>query len=154
MLQGAGNLLIRRQVLEQMQAPWFDPDFSLSGGEDQEFFVRLMRAGKIFAWSDEAVAYGEIPDSRANLGWLLKRAYSVGNSDMRVLIKHEPGAGTILRELIKIGAAFLLAPPAAIVLALAPDRRAVPLQKFCRATGKLTAMFGARYNAYCVVHGE
>ena len=27
MLQGAGNLLIRRAVLEEMQAPWFDPAF-------------------------------------------------------------------------------------------------------------------------------
>ena len=50
MLQGAGNLLIRRTVLEDMHAPWFDPDFALSGGEDQEFFMRLMRAGRTFAW--------------------------------------------------------------------------------------------------------
>jgi len=154
MLQGAGNLLIRRQVLEEMEAPWFDPEFALSGGEDQEFFVRLMRAGKTFAWSDEAIAHGEVPDTRANLGWLLKRAYSVGNSDMRVLIKHQHGAGTIARELAKIGAALLLSPPAAAILALNPRRRAAPLQKLCRATGKLTAMFGARYNEYSVVHGE
>ena len=154
MLQGTGNLLIRRQVLEEMAAPWFDPEFGLSGGEDQEFFVRLMRAGKIFAWSDEAIAHGEIPDTRANLGWLLKRAYSVGNSDMRVLIKHRPGAGTVARELAKIGAALLLSPPAAVILALHPKHRAAPLQKLCRATGKLTAMFGARYHAYSMVHGE
>src|SRR6185437_6195116 len=44
MLQGAGNLLIRRQVLEEIPAPWFDPAFALSGGEDQDFFLRLKRA--------------------------------------------------------------------------------------------------------------
>jgi len=42
--QGAGNLLMRRAMLEDMAAPWFDPEFSLSGGEDQDFFVRLRRA--------------------------------------------------------------------------------------------------------------
>jgi len=154
MLQGAGNLLIRRPVLEETSAPWFDPEFALSGGEDQEFFTRLMRAGRIFAWCDEAIAHGEVPQTRASLSWLLKRAYSVGNSDMRVMIKHEPGAQTFIREAAKIGAALLLSPLAAVILAFSPNRRVVPLQKLCRAAGKLTAMFGARYNEYAVVHGE
>jgi glycosyltransferase involved in cell wall biosynthesis len=154
MLQGAGNLLIRRKVLEQLMPPWFDPAFALTGGEDQEFFVRLMRAGRTFAWSDEAIAYGEVPDTRANLKWLLKRADSIGNSDMRVLIKHQPGGTMIARESLKILATLLLSPLAAVILASSPNRRAVPLQKLCRAAGKLTAMFGARYNEYAVVHGE
>ena len=63
MLQGAGNLLIRRAVLEEMTAPWFDPQFALSGGEDQDFFMRLKRAGKRFAWCDEARAHGDVPDA-------------------------------------------------------------------------------------------
>lgn len=63
MLEGAGNLLIRRAVLDQMQAPWFDPAFALSGGEDREFFVRLQRAGKRFAWADEARAHGDVPET-------------------------------------------------------------------------------------------
>src|SRR5205085_190999 len=71
MLEGAGNLLIRRSVLDEMQAPWFDPDFALSGGEDREFFVRLQRAGKRFAWEDEARAHGDVPDTRASLFWLM-----------------------------------------------------------------------------------
>jgi glycosyltransferase involved in cell wall biosynthesis len=50
MLQGAGNLLIRRRVLEEMPAPWFDPH--------QDFFLRLGHAGKRFAWCDEARAHG------------------------------------------------------------------------------------------------
>jgi glycosyltransferase involved in cell wall biosynthesis len=154
MLQGAGNLLIRRAVLDEMPAPWFDPQFALSGGEDQDFFVRLSRGGKSFAWSDEARAHGEVPDTRANLGWLLRRAYSVGNSDMRVLLKHRPGPLRIVSELAKILAALLLSPLAAVILAGSPNRRAVPLQKLFRAAGKLTAMFGARYNEYAVVHGE
>lgn len=154
MLQGAGNILLTRAVLEEMPAPWFDPEFALSGGEDQEFFTRLARAGKRFAWVDEAIAHGDVPDSRAGLCWLLKRAYSVGNSDMRVLLKHQPGAAVMLRESGKILAALLLSPPLAVILALSPNRRAVPLQKLCRAAGKLTAMFGARYNEYAVVHGE
>jgi glycosyltransferase involved in cell wall biosynthesis len=154
MLQGAGNLLIRRAVLEDMTAPWFDPAFALSGGEDREFFVRLQRAGKRFAWSDEARAFGDIPETRDNLAWLLRRAYSVGNSDMRVLLKHGLGVGGIGCELCKIGASFLLSPLAALVLAAHPRKRARPLQKLFRAAGKLSALTGRSYQEYAVVHGD
>jgi succinoglycan biosynthesis protein ExoM len=154
MLQGAGNLLIRRAVLEDMTAHWFDPQFALSGGEDRDFFVRLERAGKRFAWSDEARAHGDVPDSRAGLGWLLRRAFSVGNSDMRVLLKHRPGPLRLAAEFLKILASLLLSPLAAAILAVSPNRRARPLQKLFRAAGKLSAMCGAHYNEYAVVHGE
>lgn len=154
MLQGAGNLLIRRAVLEDMAAPWFDPAFALSGGEDREFFVRLQRAGKRFAWSDEARTHGDIPETKNNLGWLLRRAYSVGNSDMRVLLKHGLGAGGVMIELGKIGASFLLSPLAALALAALPRKRAVPLQKLFRAAGKLGALMGRSYQEYAVIHGE
>lgn len=154
MLQGAGNLLIRRSVLEEMTAPWFDPAFALSGGEDREFFVRLQRAGKRFAWSDEARAYGDIPDTKNNLAWLLRRAYSVGNSDMRVLLKYGLGAGGVIIELGKIGASFLLSPLAALALAALPRKRAVPLQKLFRAAGKLGALMGRSHQEYAVIHGE
>ena len=154
MPQGAGNLLMRRALLEEMTAPWFDPQFALSGGEDQDFFFRLRRAGKRFAWCDQARAHSEVPESRANLGWLLRRSYSCGNSDMRVLLKHDPGFGHVLAELMKILALLLLSPLAAVILAPSPNRRAIPLQKLFRAAGKLSAMAGRRYNEYAVIHGE
>ena len=154
MLQGAGNLLIARKVLEETAAPWFDPAFALTGGEDHEFFTRLAKAGRRFAWADAARAHGDVPEARRDLGWVLARAYSTGNSDMRVLLKHQPGAALMLRESGKILGALLLSLPLAAILALSPNRRLAPLQKLFRAAGKLTAMTGRRYNEYSVVHGE
>lgn len=154
MLQGAGNLLIRRSVLEAIPPPWFDPAFALTGGEDRDFFVRLSRAGKTFAWSDEARAHGDIPQSRANLAWLLRRAYSVGNSDMLVFLKYRPGPFNFLVEILKILASLLLSPFAAVILAASPNRRAIPLQKLFRTAGKLSALAGKRYKEYVVIHGE
>jgi glycosyltransferase involved in cell wall biosynthesis len=154
MLEGAGNILIRRRVLEETQAPWFDPDFALTGGEDRDFFMRLKFGGYRFAWADEARAFGEVAEIRQDLGWVLRRAYSNGNSDMRVLIKHGPGFSLIVREGAKIAGALLLSLPMALILALSSNHRRAPLIKFCRAAGKLTAMAGARYNEYAVVHGE
>jgi succinoglycan biosynthesis protein ExoM len=154
MLQGAGNLLIRRAVLEEIEAPWFDPAFALSGGEDREFFVRLSHGGRRFAWVDEARAHGDIPETRTGLFWLLAHAYSVGNSDMLVLLKYRPGPLRLALELIKILAALLLSPLAAAILVASPNRRALALQKLLRACGKLSALAGRRYNEYAVVHGE
>jgi glycosyltransferase involved in cell wall biosynthesis len=152
--QGAGNLLMRRAMFEEMTAPWFDPQFALSGGEDQDFFVRLRRAGKRFAWCDEARVQADVPPTRAGLGWMLRRSYSTGNSDMRVLLKHYPGFGPLAAEMMKILALLLLSPLAAVILAPSPNRRAVPLRKLFRAAGKLSAMVGRRYNEYAVIHGE
>ena len=154
MLQGAGNLLLQAQRLRTMDGPWFDPAFALTGGEDRDFFLRLQAEGARFAWADGARAYGEVPQSRANLGWSLKRAYSVGNSDMRVLLKHRPGAVTRLSETAKITGALLLSLPLAVILCASPNRRLAPLTKLFRAMGKLTAMAGWGYNEYAVVHGE
>jgi len=154
MLQGAGNLFLARARLARTAPPWFDPAFALTGGEDRDFFLRLAREGARFAWCDEARAYGDVPESRANLGWALKRAYSIGNSDMRVLLKHRPGAATRAMEAAKILGALLLSLPLAVILSPSPNHRLRPLAKLCRAAGKLTAMMGWRYNEYAVVHGE
>ena len=153
MLQGAGNLLIARTVLEAMPRPWFDPAFALGGGEDHDFFVRLKAEGVRLAWADEARCFGEVPESRARLSWMLARAYSIGNSDMWVLLKHRPGLQSRLAELAKVAAVLLLVLPAAAALAATP-RRVLPLEKLFRAFGKLAAIFGARHQEYAVIHGE
>lgn len=154
MLQGAGNLLIRRRVLEEMARPWFDPAFALTGGEDFEFFTRLAKAGKRFAWADGARAHGDVPASRRDLAWVLARAYSTGNSDMRVLLKHHGGVPALLRESAKIAGAVLLSLPLALILAPSANHRRRPLQKLFRAAGKAAAIAGRSYNEYSLVHGE
>ena len=102
MIDGAGNVCVSRRCFEEMAAPHFDPAFALTGGEDREFFTRLKRAGKRFAWADEAVCHEHVPASRASLGWALSRAYRIGNSDMRVFLKFAPARGERLRERRKI----------------------------------------------------
>ncbi|MES2256497.1 MAG: glycosyltransferase family A protein [Pseudomonadota bacterium] len=154
MLQGAGNLLIRRQVLEQTPVPWFDPAFGLTGGEDLDFFMRLKRAGYRFGWADEAVAFGKVTAQRHALRWRIKRAYSNGNSDMRVLLKYRHGFAPVVLESLKIAGALLLSLPLALILGLSPNHRHAPLVTFSRAAGKLTAMLGMHYNEYASVHGE
>jgi succinoglycan biosynthesis protein ExoM len=154
MLQGAGNLFIRRALLEKLSAPWFDTSFNTTGGEDADFLMRLKEHGAHFAWADEAVAFDRVPASRANLKWALKRAYSVGNSDMRVFLKHRPSVGAQLGALAKIAGALVLSPLQLLLLLADRNRRVMPLRRFFRAAGKLAALGGHRYDEYAVVHGR
>ncbi len=147
------NVFIHRRCFEEMAKPWFDPAFALGGGEDCDYFLRLKMAGRRFAWADGAVVHAYVPQSRANLGWALKRAYSVGNSDFRIFLKHVPGFGSRLREIAKIALALLLFPFGLAILAFVPNRRAVALCKLARAAGKVTALLGRRYDEYATTHG-
>jgi succinoglycan biosynthesis protein ExoM len=154
MLEGAGNLLITRGCLERLGAPWFDPAFALSGGEDRDFFERVKASGGTFAWADEAVAHGAVAERRMTLDGVLRRAYGIGNTEMRIFLKHRPKAAAWLAEGAKIGSALVLSPILAVVLAATPHRAADALRRFCRNAGKLAALMGVRANPYAVSHGD
>ncbi len=154
MLQGAGNLLIARGALERLARPWFDPAFALGGGEDRDFFLRLKQAGARFAWSDEGLAHTFVPATRTSLAWGLARAYSIGNSDMRVFLKYAPDAAARAREALRIAGALLLSPVLFVILAFSANRRADALRRLFRAAGKFAALIGRQYNEYSVIHGD
>jgi hypothetical protein len=153
MLQGAGNLFLRRDCLTDIGRPCFDTAFALGGGEDLDFFVRLAKRGKRFAWADEAIAYSSVPATRRSLGWALARSYSIGNSDVRVFLKHAPGSLALAGEIAKIGAALLLSPVMLVILAALPNRRMDALRSLCRAAGKIGALCGLHYHEYATTHG-
>ncbi len=154
MLQGAGNLLIARDALERLARPWFDPAFALGGGEDLDFFMRLKAKGARFAWSDEGLAHSFVPATRMSLRWALARAYSIGNSDMRVFLKYAPDAAARARECLRIAGALLLSPILFVILVFSANRRADALRRLFRAAGKFTALIGRQYNEYSVIHGD
>lgn len=153
MIDGAGNIFVSRACFAELDKPCFDPAFGLTGGEDRDFFTRLHAMGKRFARAEEAVCYEAVPASRASLRWVLKRAYRVGNSDMRVFLKHRPSAAARLVEIAKAFGAVVLYPFFQLLCALPPKRRALPLCKLARAAGKIAALLGIHYREYAHVHG-
>jgi succinoglycan biosynthesis protein ExoM len=152
MLEGAGNILIARSCLETLRAPWFDSAFALSGGEDRDFFARVKAAGGRFAWADEGLAYTNVPECRRSLAWLFRRAYDIGNSEMRIFLKYRPSVAERLCEFTKIAAALVVTPFAGLVLALSPRRAADAWRRFFRNAGKLAAVVGVHAEPYAVPH--
>lgn len=153
MIHGTSNVLIARTWLQHMERPWFDPGFALTGGEDKEFFTRLRDMGARFAWADDAVIHAHVPASRSTFRWALQRAYRVGNSDMRVFLKHRRERRALALEGAKIAGAMLLAPFQLALHAGAPAERTAVLCRLWRAAGKCAAIVGSHYNEYATIHG-
>jgi len=68
-----GNVLFRRAILPA-DVFAFDPQFGLSGGEDYDFFKRMLKRGCSFVWCDEARVLEHVPIERQKKDYYIKRA--------------------------------------------------------------------------------
>lgn len=66
-----------RQSCFKTEAP-FDPDFGLSGGEDLDLFLKLMKRNIKIAWCGSAQCNEWVPASRMQFKYLFLRAFSGG----------------------------------------------------------------------------
>ena len=87
------NVLLKRDVFGD-GTDLFDPRFGLGGGEDVEFFGRMIAKGRVFVWCQEAHVVELIPAERCTRKDMLRRALLRGR--MSLLL---PTAG--LRDSVK-----------------------------------------------------
>ncbi|MFX0135266.1 MAG: glycosyltransferase family 2 protein [Candidatus Hodarchaeota archaeon] len=66
------NVLLRKSIFNECDN-MFDPAFG-RGGEDRDFFRRMIEKGCVFVWCAEAPVYEEIPPERCSRSFMLKRA--------------------------------------------------------------------------------
>lgn len=153
-LHGDGGVLISRNVTALLVPPWYDHHFAMSGGADEDLFLRLRAAGARFARAAGAVIHETFPASRITLRWALARAYRTGNCEMRRVILRSGSIAHVIKESAKILAAFILAPFAFLLFLWSPGRRVDALCKLWRAAGKVAALQGSRYEEYATIHGR
>lgn len=145
------NVLIRRQALSGIAGP-FDPAFGLTGGSDAMLFQDMAERGAVLVWTQTARVHETVPRARANVPWLLRRAYSGGQIYVRVQ------TGTLPPDARRaaawsLGLRALAQFPIAVVIGLAclPLSRGNAVRWWRKASaqlGKLTGLLGARYGAY------
>jgi succinoglycan biosynthesis protein ExoM len=80
-LTRTGNCLLRRAIFEEKE-DWFLPKFG-SGGEDRDFFKRMIARGHVFVWCDEAPVYESVLQERMKKRVKLKRALLRGKLTYR-----------------------------------------------------------------------
>lgn len=86
-----GNVLFRRHLLDGMQEP-FNPKFR-TGGEDVDFFRRLINQGHVFRWCNEGIVYETVPKERCTRRYMLKRAMLRGRHSVTVPFRRLELAG-------------------------------------------------------------
>jgi succinoglycan biosynthesis protein ExoM len=105
-----GNVLIVRKSLERLHPP-FRRQFG-SGGEDVDFFRRLVEQGGVLVWSNEAVAYELVPPYRCTRRFLAGRAMLRGSNFPK---QSGPRVRNVLKSLIAVPCYTVALPVLALV---------------------------------------
>jgi succinoglycan biosynthesis protein ExoM len=149
---GTNNVLIRSQVLQGMNKI-FDERFALTGGEDTHFFMRVYRAGYKIIWSDEAIVYEYIPESRVNVKWILQRGYRCYSTYGLCEKEFDPLLKVLSRRITTGTGRIVLG-----LLSLFPSMFSrhlfiAALLQICRGAGMLSGLAGWRFQEYRSIHG-
>lgn len=132
----------------------FDEAFGLSGGSDTLFVRRLVAAAGPLVWCDEAPVTDVVPAARCTRGWVVRRAFRMGNSWGRTaLVLQTTRAGRIRcrAALTTAGAARLAAGLVRLAAGtLVPNlgRRAGGTRTLLRGAGMVLGAWGYTYVEY------
>ena len=144
-----GNVLVRRAALEDPPLR-FRESYGLSGGSDSMLFLELARRGASMVWADEAIVHEQVPASRTNLRWVLRRSFRLGNTHTRF---DRDLAGTPKVMALRAAKAVAWMGTGALrslVAAVRLDRRGlvVGAERIVRGAGMVAAFGGVRFTEY------
>jgi glycosyltransferase involved in cell wall biosynthesis len=149
MIFGAGNMLIRRAVLDEYLDEPFLHDFAFTGGSDYDFFWRCRIDGRSFGWADEAEVFETTPPARTTVGYLLRRKFRNGTEATRLERKFLNSMTGAVRRwytgLGLLGIGLLSLPVSAL-----RGRKAImdSLIRAARGAGRIAAEFDLHYEQY------
>ena len=134
-----GNVLLDRTLFNGADTP-FDVRFSSTGGEDTDFFKRMIERGKTFVWCNEAPVFETVPRERMEPIYFLNRALQRGLTNARSSSLVSTGAVKSLAAVVLYTAALpfcLIAGQHVFMKYLIRD---------CDHIGKLMGLLGAAPN--------
>ena len=149
----AGNLLLDLDQVRESGVR-FALDLGLSGGEDTLFSRQLARAGYRMVWCDESVITDLVPSARISRRWVLRRAWSHGNSTAVVSVRLAggPAGRAVARVRAAVGGAARVvlgvARTALGLLLRSPGHQARGSRAAYRGAGMVWAAFGGVYQEY------
>jgi glycosyltransferase involved in cell wall biosynthesis len=126
------NALIHSNILDEIQIP-FDPRYG-RGGEDRDFFKRLISRGHTFTWVRDAHVYESVPYERTKRIFMCKRALLRG----KVSASNKENNTTIFKSFIAFFIYSVIIIPA---LFLGQDIFMKICIKLCEHLGKVMGVF-------------
>jgi succinoglycan biosynthesis protein ExoM len=132
-----GNVLFNSRIFAGVECP-FDPRFGETGGEDTDFFRRMMNNGHTFVWCDEAEVYETVPPERQTRSYYLRRALLRG-----VVAFRKPKFQLKIFSVAKSFVAVIIYTPLLLIFLLAGSHAFMKyLIRYCDHLGKLMAAIG------------
>lgn len=129
-----GNVLLKRCILPSGEQP-FRESFS-NGGEDQDFFHRLIARGCRFVWCAESAVLERVPPERCSRRYLLRRALQRGQCERTLT-----DARGVAKSLVAVPLYAFLLP----VLLLAGHHHFMSYAiRLCDHAGKLLGLMGLK----------
>ncbi|MEI6047781.1 MAG: glycosyltransferase [Bacteroidota bacterium] len=141
-----GNLIMNRLSFQKFDV-WFDPRFNITGSSDYFFGVQLLKKGARFYWAANAIAYETIPESRANLKWLIKRFYR-GASTFTWVLKLEKKYVSLIKKVMASFIYILMGICALVILPFPIKKRYWGILKLSEGIGGITGLFNFLYLEY------
>lgn len=142
----SGNVLVKKEsIIFNGELQKFDLKYSLTGGEDTEYFYRLNKNNVKMIWCKDAEVFETIPESRAKLAWVVRRAYRGGQCYYKIFKSHQGFLSRALSHTYKIIQLFfglLLLP---VSLLLGNGRFEKLLCRIAGAVGQLSSVFGEKF---------
>jgi glycosyltransferase involved in cell wall biosynthesis len=132
-----GNVLFDSSIFTGEDRP-FDPHFGRTGGEDTDFFRRMLSRGRTFVWCNEAEAYEMVPPERLTRSYYLRRALLRGTVAFRQPTLRLKAIGVVK----SLAAVTLYTPLLLVLLATGSHLFMRYLIKYCDHLGKLMAAVG------------
>ncbi len=146
------NTLVKASILRQLDFV-FDERLALTGGSDWHLFRRLHGLDYKLVWTDDALVYEWIPESRTNLRWILQRGYRCGNTEALCEINLNPSTAVFLTFIFK-GVRRILR---GLLLVPLCYMRGKPiffknLKYISHSFGMISGVLGTCYEEYQVIH--
>lgn len=143
-----GNALVSLRAVRA--AGWrFEMAFNQSGGEDEHFFTRALRAGLKAVSAADARVYETIPSCRTTPRWVARRFFRMGTTLAAIDRLHHPHPASLIRRALK-GCAHMVIGFLTMAAVLVKGRLALVkgLSDIARGAGAIVGVFGVRYNEY------
>jgi succinoglycan biosynthesis protein ExoM len=131
----SGNVLFKKEIIKGIMEP-FRTEFG-TGGEDIDFFRRMMDNGNIFVWCEEAAVHELVTPARCRRLYQLKMALLRGGNSLKYLgSRRSAGITKSLAALPIYGLALPL------LFVLGDHLFMSYLVKFCDHAGKILKLIG------------
>jgi hypothetical protein len=143
-----GNLILKRKSLEKYKIR-FDNRFNYTGSEDSFFGIQMMNKGANIFWAAKAIVYESIPDSRANLRWLIKRRYN-GAIGFTYILKIEKKYFDLFKKTVISGIYFIVGGIALIALLFPFRWKYWGILKISESIGGFAGLLNIRFHEYAI----